>query len=105
MIAALTEASPVDSVQKQVAARLADRNLRRKPGSAADGVALHAAGVGGGFEDPALRGFLSDTAGEAAFRPGLADPQAVTAPRQFGPGVASGKRPSSATRPGCAARG
>ena len=56
MIAALTEAPPVDSVQKQVVVRLADRNLRRKPGSATDGVALHAARIGGGFENPSLLG-------------------------------------------------
>src|SRR5689334_13301760 len=50
------------------------RTPDRKPPSAADGIALHAAGVGGGFEDPALGGFLAGAAGEAAFRPCVADP-------------------------------
>jgi hypothetical protein len=42
---------------------------------------LHAAGVGAGFEDPALRGFLAGAAGKTAFRPRLADAQAVAALR------------------------
>src|SRR5215831_20869131 len=83
MIAALTEAPPVDSPQEQVAARSLNRKSPPKPGSAADGVALHAAGVGGGFEDPARRRFLAGAAGEAAFGPRLADAQAVAAPHQF----------------------
>jgi len=48
-----------------------------KRASAPNGVALHAAWVGGGFEHGALRGRLAGATGEATFRPSVADPQAV----------------------------
>ena len=50
--------------------------------SAADGVALHAARIGGSFEHGAFRGRLAGAAGEAAFGPWLADPKAMAAARQ-----------------------
>ena len=36
---------------------------------------MHAAGVGGGLEDPAFRSFFAGAAGETAFRPRVADAQ------------------------------
>src|SRR5690242_627631 len=61
-----------------------NRASGRKPPLAPDGVALHAAWVGGGFEDPAFGGVVAGAAREAALGPRVADPQAVAAPRQFG---------------------
>ena len=49
--------------------------------SPADGVALHTAGVSGRFEDPAFGGFFASAARETAFRPRVADTQAMAAPR------------------------
>src|SRR5216684_6540966 len=78
----------VDSVQKQEVAGLvavwATRTPVRKPPpprppSPSDGVALHSAGIGGGFEHRPLRGRFAGATGEATFRPGFADPQPVAA--------------------------
>jgi len=55
------------------------------PLSPPDRITLHAAWVGGGLQHRAFRGGLAGAAGEAAFRPCLADPQAMAAPCQGRP--------------------